>query len=132
MLGGKKTDIAVTTERMTHKLRIYSLPDMKPLDNGGIAVYEGEQGEMYRDLPKRVLLKITRASASIKQLTQQVIFSCQIKVQTNLKFTAEKVLKIEMTTNSLPALRYLPIKVTAPTSIQSHLTMILSMGFLSP
>lgn len=50
MLGGKKTDIAVTTERMTHKLRIYSLPDMKPVDNGGIPVYEGETGEMYRDL----------------------------------------------------------------------------------
>ena len=50
VLGGKKTDIAVTTERMTHKLRIYSLPDMKPLDNGGIPVYEGEKGEMYRDL----------------------------------------------------------------------------------
>ncbi|MEJ2904645.1 phytase [Pedobacter panaciterrae] len=50
LLGSKKTDIAVTTERMTHKLRIYSLPDMKPLDNGGVPVYEGEKGEMYRDL----------------------------------------------------------------------------------
>lgn len=50
MLGGKKTDIAVTTERMTHKLRIYSLPDMKAVDNGGIPVYEGETGGMYRDL----------------------------------------------------------------------------------
>jgi 3-phytase len=50
VLGGKKVDIAVTTERMTHKIRIYSLPDMKPVDNGGIPVYEGETGEMYRDL----------------------------------------------------------------------------------
>lgn len=49
-LGGKKIDIAVTTERMTHKLRIYSLPDMKPVDNGGIPVFEGETQEMYRDL----------------------------------------------------------------------------------
>lgn len=50
MLGGKKVDIAVTTERMTHKLRVFSLPDMKPIDNGGIPVFEGETGEMYRDL----------------------------------------------------------------------------------
>lgn len=50
ILGGKKIDIAVTTERMTHKLRVFSLPDMKPIDNGGIPVFEGESGEMYRDL----------------------------------------------------------------------------------
>ncbi|WP_316800531.1 phytase [Pedobacter frigidisoli] len=49
-LGGKKTDIAITTERYTHKLRIYSLPDMKPVDNGGIPVFEGETGVEYRDL----------------------------------------------------------------------------------
>jgi len=49
-LGGKPTDITVTTERMTHKLRIFSLPDMKPVDNGGIPVFEGETGTEYRDL----------------------------------------------------------------------------------
>ena len=31
-------------------MRIYSLPDMKAVDNGGIPVYEGETVEMYRDL----------------------------------------------------------------------------------
>jgi 3-phytase len=50
MLNGKPTDIAITTERMTHKLRIYSVPDMKPVDNGGIAMFVGETGEGYRDL----------------------------------------------------------------------------------
>jgi 3-phytase len=50
MLKGKSVDIAVTTERLTHKLRIYSLPDMKPLDNGGITVFEGEMGDQFRDL----------------------------------------------------------------------------------
>lgn len=50
MLGGKPTDIAITTERMSHKLRIFSLPDMKPVDNGGIAVFAGETGYEYRDL----------------------------------------------------------------------------------
>lgn len=49
-LGGKQLDIAVATERMTHQLRVFSLPDMKPIDNGGLPVFEGEQGEMYRDL----------------------------------------------------------------------------------
>lgn len=50
LLAGKKTDIAVTTERITHKLRIYSLPDMKPIDEGGMEVFEGETGEGFRDL----------------------------------------------------------------------------------
>lgn len=49
-LNGKPVDIAVTTERMTHRLRIYSLPDMKPVDNGGIEVFEGETLPEYRDL----------------------------------------------------------------------------------
>ncbi|RYE19744.1 MAG: phytase, partial [Sphingobacteriaceae bacterium] len=50
MLHGKPTDIAVTTERMTHKLRMFSLPDMKPVDNGGLEVFSGETGPEYRDL----------------------------------------------------------------------------------
>ena len=49
-LNGKPTDIAITTERFTHKLRIFSLPDMKPVDNGGIPVFEGETGKDFRDL----------------------------------------------------------------------------------
>ncbi|ATL42304.1 phytase [Elizabethkingia sp. HX WHF] len=50
MLNGKKTDIAVTTERYTHKLRVFSLPDMKPIDNGGLPMFEGQTGEGERDL----------------------------------------------------------------------------------
>ena len=50
MLNGKPTDIAITTERMSHKLRIFSLPDMKPVDKGGIPVFEGETLPEYRDL----------------------------------------------------------------------------------
>jgi 3-phytase len=49
-LNGKPTDIAITTERITHKLRIYSLPDMKPVDKGGIDMFVGENGYEYRDL----------------------------------------------------------------------------------
>lgn len=50
MLNGKPTDIAVVTERFTYKIRIYSMPDMKPIDNGGIPIFEGENGEGFRDL----------------------------------------------------------------------------------
>lgn len=49
-LNGKPTDIAVVTERITHKLRIYSLPDLKPVDNGGIDVFVGETAPEFRDL----------------------------------------------------------------------------------
>jgi 3-phytase len=49
-LNGIATDFAVTTERFTHKLRFYSLPDMQPVDNGGIPVFEGETGLEFRDL----------------------------------------------------------------------------------
>lgn len=50
LLNGKPTDIAVTTERETHNLRIFSLPDMKPIDGGGIPMFEGETGTGFRDL----------------------------------------------------------------------------------
>lgn len=42
MVGGKPTDVAVTTERYGHRLRVYRLPDMAPIDGGGISVFEGE------------------------------------------------------------------------------------------
>lgn len=57
MLNGKPTDIAVTTERFTHKLRIYSLPDMKPVDGGGLDMFVGETGTAFRDLMGIALYK---------------------------------------------------------------------------
>jgi 3-phytase len=39
MLGGEPVDIAVSTERGANKIRVYSLPDMKEIDNGGIEVF---------------------------------------------------------------------------------------------
>ncbi len=42
-LAGKPTDIAVATERETKKIRIFRLPDLQPVDNGGIPVFAGEQ-----------------------------------------------------------------------------------------
>lgn len=48
-LNGKPTDIAVLTERNTHSIRIFSLPDLQPIDGGGIPIFEGETGEDERD-----------------------------------------------------------------------------------
>jgi len=42
LLNGVPVDIAVTTERLENKIRIFSLPDMKPIDLGGIAVFVDE------------------------------------------------------------------------------------------
>lgn len=50
LLNGKRIDYAVTTERITHKLRFFSLPDMQPIDDGGIPAFEGETGAQFRDL----------------------------------------------------------------------------------
>ncbi len=41
-LAGKPTDIAVITERHARRLRVFRLPDMAPVDGGGIPVFEGE------------------------------------------------------------------------------------------
>lgn len=56
-IGNQATDIVVVTERMTHQLRIFSLPDMQPLDHGGLSMFEGEVGEGFRDLMGIALYK---------------------------------------------------------------------------
>jgi 3-phytase len=50
LLGGKQVDIAVTTERKRHQLRVYSLPDMQPVDGGGLPMFEGDTTHHFRDL----------------------------------------------------------------------------------
>jgi 3-phytase len=42
MLGGTPTDIAVTTERERQRLRVFSLPDMTPVDKGDLVVFDGD------------------------------------------------------------------------------------------
>ena len=58
-LAGKAVDIAVVTERLSHKLRIFRMPDMSPVDNGGIEVFKGETGPNERDLMGISLYKRT-------------------------------------------------------------------------
>ena len=43
MLGGRPVDIAIVAERLAHRLRVFRLPDMAPVDGGGIQVFEGER-----------------------------------------------------------------------------------------
>jgi 3-phytase len=42
-IGGQQHDVVVVAERFAHRLRIYRLPDMRPVDGGGIPVFEGER-----------------------------------------------------------------------------------------
>jgi 3-phytase len=42
-LGGRTVDIAVTTEREQQRLRIFRLPEMAPLDQGGLVVFGGDR-----------------------------------------------------------------------------------------
>lgn len=44
MIAGRKTDIVVVSERYPHRLRVYRLPDMVPVDGGGIPVFVGQAG----------------------------------------------------------------------------------------
>jgi len=56
ILNGVPVDIAVATERETNMIRIFSLPDMNAIDNGGIEVFAGEelQAPMGISLYKRI------------------------------------------------------------------------------
>lgn len=47
-LNGETIDIAVVTERLEERLRIFRLPDMSPVDGGGLAVFAGEANEEFR------------------------------------------------------------------------------------
>jgi 3-phytase len=41
-LNGKSVDIAVCTERVARKIRVFSLPALDSIDNGGIPVFESQ------------------------------------------------------------------------------------------
>jgi 3-phytase len=56
-LANGLTDFAVTGERLTSKLRFFSLPDMKELNPGGFEIFLGEEGPEFRDLMGVALYK---------------------------------------------------------------------------
>ncbi|MDO5510730.1 MAG: phytase [Weeksellaceae bacterium] len=43
VFNGKKISIAVATERERNRIRVFSLPDLTPIDGDGILVFEGEE-----------------------------------------------------------------------------------------
>jgi 3-phytase len=57
VLGADTVDIAVTGERFTHNMRVFALPSMKSIDNGGIPVFENETGVEFRDIMGVALYK---------------------------------------------------------------------------
>jgi 3-phytase len=48
-VGGKKVDIAVFTERKANTIRVFSMPDFKAIDGGGIPIFEGETCDECRE-----------------------------------------------------------------------------------
>ena len=40
MLGGRRVDLAVLTERNASRLRVFTVPDFQPLDGGGLTVFD--------------------------------------------------------------------------------------------
>jgi 3-phytase len=49
-LGGEKIDIAVATDRNRNTIRVFRLPDMTPIDDGGIEAFEGQSAELRRPM----------------------------------------------------------------------------------
>lgn len=43
LLGGRLVDVVLVAERFAHRLRAYRLPDLAPIDGGGIPVFVGER-----------------------------------------------------------------------------------------
>ena len=49
-LGGETIDIALATDRNENKIRAFRLPEMTPIDNGGIEAFEGQTPELQRPM----------------------------------------------------------------------------------
>jgi 3-phytase len=49
-LGTSQTDFVVTGERLTSRLRFFSLPTMQEINPGGIEIFQDESGPEFRDL----------------------------------------------------------------------------------
>lgn len=42
-LGGHKVDLAVATERNARRLRVFTVPDMRPVDRGDLITFDGDR-----------------------------------------------------------------------------------------
>lgn len=67
-VGDEEFSIAVTTERLTNTIRVFKLPEMTRIDNGGIPVFEGEAQRspmgvsLYKDPDDNVFAFVGRKS----------------------------------------------------------------------
>jgi 3-phytase len=50
MLAGSSIDIAVATDRNRNLIRVFQLPDMTPIDNGGLEAFAGQSPELQRPM----------------------------------------------------------------------------------
>lgn len=77
VLNTKLIDIAVCTERNTNCIRVFSLPDMKPIDNGGIPVFEGDSLRLpmgialYTDSKKNIYAIVSRKNGPAEEYLWQ-------------------------------------------------------------
>jgi 3-phytase len=62
-LGDEMVDIAMSTDRGNNTLRVFRLPEMTPVDNGGIDAFEGETPE--RRLPMGLALYTRRSDGAL-------------------------------------------------------------------
>jgi 3-phytase len=67
-LGNSSTDIAVCTERNTNSIRVFKLPDMQPIDGGGLPVFINDSSRLpmgialYTSSDKKIYAFVTRKS----------------------------------------------------------------------
>lgn len=95
-LGEEEIDIAVVTERGRNQIRIFALPSMEPVDNGGIPVFEDEveKAPMGIGLYTRLTDSTTFAIVSRKKGPQEnYLWQYQISDDGNGKFTGILVRK---------------------------------------
>lgn len=95
-IGNSTVDIAVATERETNKIRIFSMPNLEPIDNGGIDVFAGE---LERD-PMGIALYTRPSDSAIFAIVGRktgpsgtYLWQYQLKVAINGTVTADLVRK---------------------------------------
>ena len=94
ILNGKATDIAVAAEREANKIRVFGLPDMRAVDNGGIDVFVGEElrAPMGISLYKRLIDGAIFAIVSRKEgPAENYLWQYLLKDDGNGNVIAEKV-----------------------------------------
>jgi len=99
-LSGVKIDILVTVERPLNRVRIFSIPELVPIDNDGITVFEGEPEGAFR-LPMGVALYQNQTDSSVYLFVSRksgptdgtYIWQYEINIDSNRRASLELVRK---------------------------------------